>query len=144
MEATCLVAAWVHCANLLELFWVVVWNVCWYLSLKWTAGYDRKGGSLTSFKCHYTKRAQQARHRACTNAVWLFFFPLLQGGNTQHFVRLNTRHVGHPNTTLVLSVLNSEASFALCSVIAGREQVLTSEAARNPNIHFWQGWSKCA
>lgn len=146
MAATCLVAAWVHCANLPELFWVVVWNVCWYLSLKWTAGYDRKGGSLTSFKCHYTKRMQhiaaESSH-ACCLFFW-FFFPLLRGGNTPHFVRLNTRHVGHPDTTLVLSALNSEASFTIRSVIAGREQVLTSAAARNPNIHFWQDWSKCA
>lgn len=40
-------------------FWVVVWNVCWYLSLKWTSGSDRKWGSQTSFKCQSTKRSTE-------------------------------------------------------------------------------------
>lgn len=71
MSAPCLVTVGVHCANLLGLFWVVVWNVCWYLSLKWTTGSDRKGGSQTSFKCHFTKHI--AEHSAEETLCYRWF-----------------------------------------------------------------------
>lgn len=60
-----------HSTSLLGLFWVVVWNVCWYLSLKWTAGYDRKRGSQTSFKCHFTKHI--AEHGAVETSCYRCF-----------------------------------------------------------------------
>lgn len=43
----------------------------WYLSLKWTAGFDRKGGSQTSFKCHFTKHI--AEHTAVETLCYRWF-----------------------------------------------------------------------
>lgn len=91
--------------------------MCWYLSLKWTAGYDRKGGSLTSFKSHYTKDI--AEH---STVETLSYHCLSRWKHvTLCKIKLTTCLPFKPCTWAICA----KAGFTLCSSITIWEQVLT-------------------
>lgn len=115
MAATCFVPVWVHYTNLIWVILSVCVSMCWYLSLKCTAGYDRKGGSLTSFKSHWTK------HIAEHSTVETLCYHCLSGWKhvTLCKIKLPTRLPFKPCTRAICA----KAGFALCSFITIWEQV---------------------